>query len=74
MRHDVSRKIIMNSDSHCQLRVTVRISGSSQHDTELPAGARRFVVCAVDVCARAREYNTTPNIPGVTKFTIYDLT
>lgn len=74
MRHDVSRKITMNSDSHCQLRVTVRIFGSSQHDPGLPAEARRFVVCAVDMCARAREYNTTPNSPGVTKLTFDDLT
>ena len=56
------------------MRVTVRIFGSSKHDTGLPAETRRCVVCAVDVCARAREYNTSPHNTTVTKFTFHDLT
>lgn len=39
-----------------------------------PATSRRFGVCAVDVCARARDYNTTHHNTSVTKFTFHDLT
>ena len=41
---------------------------------DFPAERRRFVVCAEPVCARARDYNTTPHNTTVTKFTIHDLT
>ena len=43
-------------------------------DPNFPAGSRRFVVCAEPVCARARDYNTTPHNTSVTKFTFNDLT
>nr|DAY14699.1 MAG TPA: hypothetical protein [Caudoviricetes sp.] len=32
------------------------------------------MVCAELVCARARDYNTTPHNTSVTKFTFNDLT
>lgn len=41
---------------------------------DFPAERRRFVVCAEPVCARARDYNTTPHNTTVTNFTFDDLT
>lgn len=70
----LNSKMYRNSDSHCQLRVTVRIFPSPYPTQDLPAELRRFVVCAEPVCARARDYNTTPHNTSVTNFTFDELT
>ena len=50
------------------------VPGGLACDPNPPAGSRRFAVCAELVCARARDYSTTPRNTGVTKFTFNDLT
>lgn len=70
----LNTKMYRNSDSHCQLRVTVRISPG-------PGPVRAFPRRLADLwgvrrvgCARARDYSTTPHNTSVTKFTFHDST
>lgn len=74
VRTILNTKMYRNSDSHCQLRVTVRISAPTGPTQDFPAELHRFGVCAEPVCARARDYSTTPQTKSVTKFTFDDLT
>lgn len=74
VRTILNSKMYRNSDSHCQLRVTVRIPlGLAQH-MPFPRHLAALWCAQCVVCARARDYNTTPHNTTVTKFTFHDLT